>query len=128
MKRLLTILLLTSCAVRLPRPHLVPRAYIQGPQARLHVDEGGRGAGVPVVFVHGNGANLTQWRAQLDHVRKGRYAVAYDLRGMGRSEPARNGDYSVAAMADDLDAVVTEVGLRRFVLVGHSYGGAVVAD
>ncbi|MGZ4808933.1 MAG: alpha/beta fold hydrolase [Thermoanaerobaculia bacterium] len=101
--------------------------FIEGPQGRLHLEDGGGGSGVPVLFVHGNGANLTQWRAQLDHVRKTRRAVAFDLRGMGKSDPARNHDYSVAAMTDDVQAVADATDLKRFVIVGHSYGGAVVA-
>jgi pimeloyl-ACP methyl ester carboxylesterase len=102
-------------------------SFINGPQGRLHVDDGGRGSGVPVLFVHGNTGNLTQWRAQLDHVRQSRRAVAFDLRGMGMSDPAKNGDYSVNAMVDDVEAVTNALHLRRFVLVGHSYGGTVVA-
>ena len=101
---------------------------IAGPQGRLHVDDGGRGRAVPVVFVHGNGANLEQWRAQLDHVRRSRRAIAFDLRGMGKSDLPANGDYSVAAMSDDVGAVANALHLKRFVLVGHSYGGAVVAQ
>ena len=102
-------------------------SFIDGPQGKLHVDDGGRGSALPVLFVHGNTGNLTQWRAQLDHVRQSRRAVAFDLRGMGQSEPARNGDYSIHAMVDDVEAVVDAVKLRRFVIVGHSYGGTVVA-
>jgi pimeloyl-ACP methyl ester carboxylesterase len=101
--------------------------FVNGPQGRLHIDDGGSGAAVPVLFVHGNGANLTQWRAQLDHLRRTRRAVAFDLRGMGRSDPAANGDYSPAAMVDDIEAVAQVLGLRRFVIVGHSFGGTVVA-
>jgi len=118
MKRLVLLLLFAGCA---------SVSSVEGPQAKLHVDDGGSGRGVPVVFVHGNGANLNQWRYQLDHVRSGRRAVALDLRGMGESERARNGDYSIAAMTDDIEAVVAKLKLRRFVIVGHSYGGAVVA-
>ncbi len=101
--------------------------FVDGPQGRLRVDDGGSGAGVPVLFVHGNGANLGQWRHQLEHLRTTRRAVAFDLRGMGESEAARNGDYSVDAMTDDVQAVAEALHLRRFVIVGHSYGGAVVA-
>jgi pimeloyl-ACP methyl ester carboxylesterase len=101
--------------------------FVKGPQGRLHVDDGGSGAAVPVLFVHGNGANLTQWRAQLDHLRPTRRAVAFDLRGMGLSDPAANGDYSPVAMVDDVEAVAQALGLRRFVIVGHSFGGTVVA-
>jgi pimeloyl-ACP methyl ester carboxylesterase len=100
---------------------------IDGAQGRLRVDDGGRG-GLPVLFVHGNGGNRTQWKAQLEHLRATRRAVAFDLRGMGESEPAGDADYSVAAFSQDVAAVADALGLDRFVLVGHSYGGAVVAD
>lgn len=114
--RLFSILILASCA------HM----SVNGPQGRLHTDDGGRGAALPVLFVHGNTGNLTQWRAQLDHLRPARRAVAFDLRGMGMSDPAANGDYSLAAMLDDLDAITATLELNRFVIVGHSYGSAVV--
>jgi len=94
----------------------------------LHIDDGGSGTAVPVLFVHGNGANLTQWRAQLDHLRPTRRAVAFDLRGMGQSAAAPDGDYSVKAMAGDVAKVADALHLKRFVIVGHSYGGAVVAQ
>ncbi len=94
---------------------------------RLNIDDGGSGDAVPVLFVHGNGANLTQWRAQLDHLRPSRRAVAFDLRGMGQSAPVRDGDYSIEAMVLDVNSIADALGLRRFVLIGHSYGGAVVA-
>ena len=94
----------------------------------LRVDDGGSGPGIPILFVHGNGANHNQWRHQLEHLRKTRRAVAFDLRGMGESDVPRNGDYSVDGMADDVHAVADALHLRRFVIVGHSYGGPVVAD
>ncbi len=100
--------------------------WVRGPQGRLRVDDGGRG-GLPVLFVHGNGGNRTQWAAQLEHLRATRRAAAFDLRGMGESEPAGNADYSVEGFAEDVAAVSDALGLERFVLVGHSYGGAVVA-
>jgi len=101
--------------------------WIEGPQGRLRVDDGGRG-GIPVLFVHGNGGNRTQWNATLDHLRTTRRAVAFDLRGMGESDPAGDADYSVAGFSKDVAAVAGALGLGRFVLVGHSFGGAVVAD
>ena len=122
-RRLLAIVMFASgCA------HMTTHdQIIEGPQGRLHVEDGGSGSAIPVLLVHGNGANLTQWRAQLDHLRKTRRAVALDLRGMGQSEPPRNHDYSVPAMSDDVQAVADALGLKRFVIVGHSFGGSVVA-
>ena len=110
-----------------PCAHVTHSGFIAGPQGRLRVDDGGAGGPLPVLFVHGNGGNHNQWRYQLEHVRMTRRAVAFDLRGMGESGPARNGDYSIDAMTDDVQAVADALHLRRFVIVGHSYGGAVVA-
>jgi pimeloyl-ACP methyl ester carboxylesterase len=118
----LVSILAASCA------HVGPsESVIAGPAGGIHVSDGGRGPALPVLFVHGNGANLTQWQAQLDHLRQSRRAVALDLRGMGQSAAPANGDYSIEAMAADVAAVADALHLRRFIIVGHSYGGGVVA-
>jgi pimeloyl-ACP methyl ester carboxylesterase len=124
MRRLLGLLALgivAACAHVPPTP-----PFIDGPQGRLHVDDGGRGSALPVLFVHGNGANLGQWSSQLAHLRATRRAVAFDLRGMGKSDVPRNDDYSIEAMADDVQAVADALHMDRFVIVGHSFGGTVV--
>ncbi|MCP3140850.1 alpha/beta fold hydrolase [Pyxidicoccus xibeiensis] len=97
---------------------------LKGPAGALHVDDGGKG-GVPVVFVHASCGNTTHWAAQLAHLRKRRRAVALDLRGHGKSTLDGGGPISVEDFAADVDAVVDGLGLQRFVLVGHSLGGAV---
>ncbi|HEX3069967.1 MAG TPA: alpha/beta hydrolase [Thermoanaerobaculia bacterium] len=116
------ILLSVSCTYVRPMP-----SSIAGPAGTIHISDGGRGSALPVLFVHGNGANLTQWQAQLDHVRQTRRAVALDLRGMGKSAVPANSDYSIPAMASDVAAVADALHLKRFIIVGHSYGGGVVA-
>jgi pimeloyl-ACP methyl ester carboxylesterase len=113
----------SGCSVA-PHPTTIPTNV-----GSVFVDDGGRGRGVPIVFVHGNGGNAGQWRAQLDSFRSnGHRALAIDLPGFGRSKPSVAGDYSLAAMAEAIDGAVTGLGLQRFVLVGHSYAGAVVAQ
>jgi pimeloyl-ACP methyl ester carboxylesterase len=88
------------------------------------VDDGGRG-GLPVVFVHSLTGSGAHWAAQLAHLRKSRRAVAIDLRGHGCSAAPPDGDYSIAAMANDIAAAADALGLERFALVGHSLGGGV---
>jgi pimeloyl-ACP methyl ester carboxylesterase len=96
---------------------------VSGPAGALAVDDGGRG-GMPVVFAHSLAGNSSHWKAQLEHLRPSRRAVAFDFRGHGRSDPAKNRGYSIADMAADIAAVVEGgLGLERFVLVGHSMGG-----
>jgi pimeloyl-ACP methyl ester carboxylesterase len=99
---------------------------VAGPQGPLAVSDGGSG-GVPVVLVHGGAASHAQWRAQLRHLRRTRRAIALDLRGFGASAPPADGDYTPEAMAEDVAAVADALRLDRFVLVGHSFGGHVVA-
>jgi pimeloyl-ACP methyl ester carboxylesterase len=100
-------------------------SLIEGGAGRLRVSDGGKG-GTPVVFAHGLASDLEVWRAQLEHLRASRRVVAYDQRGHGGSEPARDGSYSIEALADDLDRVVSALGIDRFVLVGHSMAGEVI--
>lgn len=114
-----------SCAGA--RPAQRDSAFLHGTSGELHVSDGGEGPAVPVVFVHGLGSNLEAWRAPLEHLRRTRRAIAYDARGHGTSEPARDGVYSMPAMADDLDKVVTSLHVDRFWLVGHSMAGDVIS-
>ena len=90
----------------------------------LHVDDGGAG-GMPVVFIHSFAGSSAHWSAQLAHLRQNRRAVALDLRGHGKSALPRDGDYAIVSLVSDVAAVVDRLRLKRFVLVGHSLGGAV---
>lgn len=104
--------------------------WMAGPAGNLYVrDGGGQGEGdPPVLFLHSLAGNGGQWALQLDHLRRHRRAVALDLRGHGESDPADDGDYSIAALASDVAAAADQLGLRRFVLAGHSLGAAVAIE
>lgn len=90
----------------------------------INIDDAGAG-GIPVVFIHSLAGNAAHWSMQLEHLRRERRAIAFDLRGHGQSDPSLDGDYSMESLAGDIDAVVSSLGLRRFILVGHSMGGSV---
>lgn len=92
----------------------------------LHVDDGGVGE-PPVIFLHSLAGNASQWAAQLAHLRPHRRALALDLRGHGRSGPPADGLFGIGAYAGDVIATLDELGLNRFVLVGHSMGASVAA-
>ena len=86
----------------------------------LFVDDGG--TGVPVVLHHGLGADLEVWRGQIDHLRRSRRVLAFDMRGHGRSP--RAAEYTLPAVAADLAEVTAS--LPKFWLVGHSFAGTVL--
>jgi pimeloyl-ACP methyl ester carboxylesterase len=118
---------MACCGCFFPGATPIPQvkyAWVQGPQGQLRVEDGGRD-GLPVLFVHGLAGDRRVWTNQLEHIRLTRRAVALDLRGHGESEPAKNGDYSIQGYASDVLAVADALGIQRFVLVGHSMGGAV---
>ena len=71
---------------------------ITGPAGRLHVDDGGSG-GLPVVFVHSFAGSTVHWAEQLHHLRDHRRAVAFDLRGHGRSESPDDDAYAIGGLA-----------------------------
>ena len=96
---------------------------IAGPAGKLTVDDGG--SGEAIVFVHSLAGNTSHWSGQLEHLRKTRRAVALDLRGHGRSDAPKDGEYSIEALAGDVAAIADALNLKRFALVGHSMGGGV---
>jgi pimeloyl-ACP methyl ester carboxylesterase len=89
----------------------------------LCVDDG-RSGGIPVLFVHSLAGNCRHWSYQLEHLRRDRRAIAIDLRGHGHSDLPRDGDYSIPAMANDIESVTKALDLKRFFLVGHSMGAS----
>jgi pimeloyl-ACP methyl ester carboxylesterase len=116
---------LASCTQLMgaPEPADGPRA-IQSPAGAIYVDDGGHG-GIPVIFLHSYAGDSRHWATQLDHLRHHRRSLAIDLRGHGKSAKPKDMDYSIGAMVNDVDHVVRELKLQKFVLVGHSLGAAV---
>ena len=86
------------------------------------------GDGVPYVLVHGLASNARLWDGVADELAvAGHPVVAVDLRGHGRSSKPDDG-YDIASVADDLRALVGELGLDRPAVAGQSWGGNVVVE
>ncbi|WP_312873004.1 alpha/beta fold hydrolase [Kibdelosporangium persicum] len=104
---------------------------VGGNGVRLAVRTAGPPGAPAIVLLHGWAQSSAAWSAQLaDPKLTGKYRLAApDLRGHGASDvPDPDGGYSDAeAWADDVAAVIDLVG-RPVVLVGWSYGGAVITD
>lgn len=101
------------------------KQIVAGPQGLLAVETVGNDGDSPVIFIHSDMGNREQWLATMDRIADKHYAIAFDRRGHGESEVPRNGDYSIDNTADDVIAVADSLSLDRFVLVGHSGGGAI---
>jgi len=77
----------------------------------------------PLVFVHGWTANMNFWKEQRSYFRGRHKMVFIDNRGHGKSEKPVDGRfYEFENFVNDLETVVDEANLDRFVLIGHSFG------
>ncbi|QKZ11806.1 alpha/beta fold hydrolase [Spirosoma sp. KUDC1026] len=90
----------------------------------LNVLEQGSGA-LTLVFLHYFGGSALEWQAVMNQLADEYKCVAIDLRGCGDSDATETG-YSVEDMADDVAALIQDLSIDQFVLVGHSMSGKVV--
>jgi non-heme chloroperoxidase len=98
---------------------------------RLHVREWGRTDAPPVLLIHGWSQSHLCWARQYESELAGEFRlVAFDLRGHGTSEaPPEPEHYTDGTRwADDVAAIIDQLGLDRPVLVGWSYGALVICD
>ena len=86
------------------------------------------GEGRPVVLIHGWPLSADSWDPiMMTLADNGFRAIAYDRRGFGRSDHAKNG-YDYDSFADDLADVMQETGATdNAALVGFSMGGGEIA-
>lgn len=81
-----------------------------------------RGAGIPLVLIHGFPHDRTLWLPQLDGLSDAARVIAPDLRGFGASR----GVPEVMTMDDharDVKALLDSLGIDRAVVCGLSMGG-----
>lgn len=82
------------------------------------------GAGRPVLFIPGLGADAECFAFQLPDLARDLQLILVDPRGAGRS-PAPPGDYTCEEMADDVAGVLERLGVGPALIAGHSMGGAI---
>lgn len=94
-------------------------------RTRLHYLNWGTREKPAIVFLHGAGLNAHTWDLVCLALRDDYHCIAVDIRGHGDSEWSPVADYSVPANVEDFAAFVQALGLDRFSLVGHSFGGMI---
>jgi pimeloyl-ACP methyl ester carboxylesterase len=92
---------------------------------KLHYEVHGRGSSV--LFIHGFPLSGELWQACIEPMKNDYRLIIPDLRGHGQSEASEQA--SMGRYADDLRALLDEVGERNpVVVVGHSMGGYVAFE
>jgi pimeloyl-ACP methyl ester carboxylesterase len=86
------------------------------------------GTGVPVVFLHAATGSSRVWEHQIPAFTARSYRlIAYDRRGFGQTVIEATGPQPGSG-ADDLLALVNQLGIERFHLVGTAAGAFVALD
>ena len=91
----------------------------------LHVHELGEGR--PLLALHGGpGLDGSIWFPGLEPLAgEGWWILAPDHRGNGRSDAGDPERWTVPQMADDVEAIISSLGLERTVVMGWSFGSFV---
>ncbi len=105
---------------------LPPGSLVAVDDQQVYVET--RGAGEPVLLVHGFGGSAYSWRGVMAELESDYLVIAPDLSGFGFTErPHEKTAYTRFAQGELLLGLMDELGLERTHLVGHSYGGAIAA-
>ncbi len=81
-----------------------------------------------LVLIHGFGGRASQWQYQFEAFATRYRVLSLDLRGHGQSTREVN-DFRLDRLLADLDAVLEARGVEEpFILLGHSFGGAIVTE
>lgn len=134
---LIALLVLVVGGTYLVKPEWLMRAYfarqaiaahlekhsVQAGQTHWSYYEGGTGP--TIVLLHGFVSDKTVWLPIAGLLTPHFHLIIPDLPGSGDSSRVAGADYSIQAQADRFATFVQQLKLQRFVLVGHSLGGAI---
>jgi len=86
-----------------------------------------RGAGKPLLLIHGLGGSWREWIPVLDTLAAEREVIAVDLPGFGDTPPLP-GEVSIATLADAVTAYMRAHDLMGVDVVGNSMGARLVLE
>ena len=120
---LIVVAILSSCGAATKCEQL---KYVKSSDRELiSYSVSGRG-NLTLVFIHGWSCDSRYWREQVPYFAKKYKVVTIDLAGHGHSGVERK-IYSLKEFAEDVKAVVDDIGAQQVILIGHSMGGGVIA-
>jgi pimeloyl-ACP methyl ester carboxylesterase len=116
--------LLAAIAMTLSASPQLKDEYARINGIRMHYVTAGKGP--LIIFLHGFPEFWYEWKNQLAEFGKDHLAVAPDMRGYNLSDkPAGVDQYDTKLLIEDIRALAEHLGRKKFVLVGHDWGGAV---
>ncbi len=106
-------------------PNREASAFVDAGGLRWHVQRMGNGP--ELLLLHGTGASTHSWEGLAPLLARQFHIVAPDLPGHGFTSTRRAPDLSLSGMARAVGALLSAMGCRPKVAVGHSAGAAILA-
>jgi len=107
-------------------PDLGVHHYVTVNGVKLHYVESGDPNKPLLLFLHGFPQFWYAWRNQIRHFQKTHRVVAVDMRGYNESgKPEGIDAYHMETLVTDIKCLVKELGVEKFTLVAHDWGGGV---
>jgi pimeloyl-ACP methyl ester carboxylesterase len=102
------------------------KIYNISPSTSLHVTTSGSPTNTPsLIFLHFWGGSSRTY-SQITKRLPSQHCIAIDFRGWGESTGPQSPDgYSIHDLTFDIEALISKLNLKDFILVGHSMGGKV---
>lgn len=105
-----------------------PSQFITLPSgATVHYRDQGQRNGPAIVLVHGAQGSLHEWEPWVAQLGDQFRMISLDLPGHGLTGPVPSEDYSSEATMEFVSEFTGVMNIERFVLAGHSMGGAIAA-
>ena len=101
----------------------MPKAFVNGVSINYRVD----GQGEPLLLIMGLAGSMQSWIFQKHVFRKHFRVIAFDNRGVGRSDKPI-GPYSMRMMADDTVGLMDHLGIEKTHILGVSMGGMIAQE
>lgn len=106
----------------------MPQRHVAVNGTRLFLDVRGTTTDPPLLYLHGGPGmschHFMTWQG--DRLARRLFVIGMDQRGVLRSDPLRPGEtFTEDTLVDDCEAVRAELGIPRWTVLGHSFGGRV---
>lgn len=100
--------------------------FVTAAGVSTHVETWGPISGEPLLLIHGVSSHIGTWEPTIvPMLRDAFFVAAYDRPGMGFTKERPEGSDTLAKQAAVAAGVIEQLGLKKPIVVAHSWGGAV---
>jgi pimeloyl-ACP methyl ester carboxylesterase len=120
---LTSLFLATSVSAEVQLPAGFTATKQQSGEVKLYYVRDG-GPGETVILLHGFPQTWSSWKKMMPLLSADYDVIAVDLRGVGGSDKPKSG-YDKKTSAQDIKALMDELGIKKANIVGHDIGGMI---